>query len=112
MCVCAVMTECDFHPQLDAYHDRELNAEARQRFEEHLKECPTCSRELSAMRAISARIESALPHDIDATESSRIHAVVDRVADEQPESLPLLRTAGLLSALAASVLIIGGVWLM
>src|SRR2546421_1803159 len=111
MSACAVMIECDFQLQLDAYHDRELDAEARRRFEQHLKDCPTCPAELAAMRALSARIEAATPDDINGDESARIHEAVNQADDAQPVSFPL-RTAGLLSALAASVLIISGVWLM
>ena len=112
MTACALMIDCRFQLQLDAYHDRELDADARREFEEHLKECPSCPGELAAMRALSSRIEAAIPHDITSAESMRVHEAVNHAADPQPESYPLLRTAGLLSALAASVLIISGVWLL
>ncbi len=71
MSACAVMIECDFQLQLDAYHDRELDAESRRRFEQHLKDCPTCPGELAAMQALSSRIEAATPDEIRPTTPSQ-----------------------------------------
>ena len=97
MSACAVMADCDFHLQVDAYHDRELDAVASDQFERHLESCPACGTELAAMRSLSTRISKALPDDLRLAESARIHQAVDRADDAAPLSFPLLRTAGLLS---------------
>jgi anti-sigma factor RsiW len=111
------MIECAFQLRLDAYHDGELDAAERARVEAHLSACSTCAAELAEMRALSARIGAAAAIGaIGTDESLGMHEAVRREAqqarDERERSIPLLRTAGMLSALAASVLIISGVWLM
>jgi anti-sigma factor RsiW len=111
------MADCPFQLRLDAYHDGELDAAERARVEAHLSTCATCAAELAEMRALSARIGTATASgEVSADESRGMHAAVRREAeqarDERERSMPLLRTAGMLSALAASVLIISGAWLM
>ena len=111
------MAECRFQLRLDAYHDGELDAAERGRVEAHLATCATCAAELAEIRALSARIGAAAAVGaIDADEARGMHEAVRResraVRDERERSIPLVRTAGMLSALAASLLIISGVWLM
>src|SRR2546430_873067 len=111
------MVECPFQLRLDAYHDGELDAGERAGVEAHLAACPTCAAELAEMRALSARIGAAAAVGVIGSGESRgMHEAVRReaqeVRDERERSIPLLRTAGMLSALAASVLIISGAWLM
>ena len=110
------MADCEFHLHLSAYHDRELDAETSRRIESHLAVCPACLAELAGMRDLSTRISAAVDGgrtgEIAPRESARIHLAVDRAGEDAPLSMPLLRTAGLLTALAASILIISGVWLL
>lgn len=110
------MSDCDFQPLLAAYRDGELDGASRRRIEGHLTECPACAAELARLRALSAQIEAAaVTADLDAGPDAmaRMHRAVDRAAAaDDLDTLPLLRTAGLLAALAASVLIISGVWLL
>jgi anti-sigma factor RsiW len=107
------MTDCPFQPQLDAYHDGELTPQAAQRLEEHLGACATCSAELRAMRDLSAQIRFAAgPESVEAGEARRLHASLERTAAQrQSESGVLLRMAAAFSV-AASVLLVGGIWLL
>ena len=109
------MNDCEFQLRISAYHDRELDAEAVAVVERHLKNCTICTMELAAMREFSTRVTTAVG-EIDHSERLRLHRAIDiaadSVADEGVESLPMFRTMGLLAALAASVLIVSGVWLI
>ena len=109
-----MIDDCPFQPQLDAYHDGELASDARLRVERHLATCPACATDLADLRELSTGITTAAdrPAPITSAESHRLHDAVDHAEDDAPYSLPFLRTAGLLTALAASVLIVCGVWLL
>lgn len=112
------MSTCEFQLRVAALHDGELPPPAARLVRAHLAHCPSCAAELSALRGLSARItgEIAARADSDAPALAGMHRAVDRAAaamtDADLKTLPLLRTAGLLGALAASVLIIAGVWLL
>ena len=107
------MSKCNFQSLIGAYYDRELDPEAAGKVEKHLTECPICIAELEAMGELSARIHTVASWSgMDRAESARLHQAV-RDADESfSDSLPLFRTMGLLGAMAASVLIVCGVWLL
>ena len=109
------MIDCDLKPLIGAYHDRELDAESTARLDRHVVECPVCSMELAALRELSARLAGSVPSDITEAESTRLHAAIEAAAGssaDRLDRLPLFRTVGLLTALAASVLIVCGVWLI
>jgi hypothetical protein len=106
------MSECQFQLLIGAYHDGELKAEMMRQVERHVEQCPACRAELAATRDLSARIAAVRLGEIDRVESLRLHEVIDEAAAGEQESLPLFRTAGLLAAMAASVLIVSGVWLL
>jgi anti-sigma factor RsiW len=106
------MNDCTFQPLIGLYHDGELDAVRRETLREHLSACTHCSDELASLQKLSAHIRCVVEPPIDPAEAARLHQAVQLAADSEGRSLPLLRTAGLLTALAASVLIISGVWLM
>lgn len=106
------MSECEFQLLIGAYHDGELDAAMMRQVERHVEECAACRGELAAMRDLSARIAAVRLDEIDRVESLRLHKAIDEAVDAGQESLPLFRTAGLFAAMAASVLIISGVWLL
>ncbi|MDB5323468.1 MAG: hypothetical protein JWN40_5099 [Phycisphaerales bacterium] len=110
------MSECNFQLLLGAYHDRELDAAVDRRIARHVGECFSCATALRGMRELSARITTAAAMELeaDAAVIAGMHRAVDRAARDESAAVdrPLLRMAGLLSALAASVLIISGVWLL
>src|SRR5947209_3407837 len=98
------MSDCKLHLHLSAYHDGELGAELRGKVEEHLRTCQACVADLADMRDMSAQLAGvAESNGIQRGERRRMHEAVDAAMSQQ-SSMPLLRTAGLLTALAASVL--------
>lgn len=110
---------CEYRIGVASLHDGELDAADAALVRAHVEQCPSCAAELAELRELSARIASdvaALSDGADAAALAGMHRAVDRAAagadaaDTTP--LPLLRTAGLLGALAASVLIVAGVWLL
>jgi anti-sigma factor RsiW len=112
----AVMLQCDFQHLLNAYHDGELDERARREVEAHARTCEGCAAQLAAMRDLSGliRVGARARGAVDAPrpeELARMHAAISRAAREARDR-PLLRIAGGLSAVAASVLIISGVWLI
>ena len=107
-----IMTDCKFQVLLGPFHDRELDPEPSREVAAHVEHCPTCAAELAAIRDFSARIIAAVPDDLQLAESARWHAAVDQAASDDRDSRPLFRTMGLMAALAASVLIVSGVWLL
>lgn len=100
-------TSCE--PQLlSAYLDDELSPQARSAVEQHLRDCPQCTAELQRLREASQIIGGSTFEALNATELARIHAAID----DQKEEQPILRLGMMLSALAASILIISSAWLM
>lgn len=108
------MSDCHSQLLIDAYHDRELDRESMAKVERHLTECTACTAHLASLRDLSARINVAAgSRGINQKETSRLHqAVTNAEHSSESDSLPLFRTMGLLGALAASVLIVCGVWLL
>ncbi len=104
------MNGCMFHPYVGPHHDGELDAATRGRLESHLGICPKCAAELASLRDLSQRISSAVGAADAQSAFQRIHAAIDQTADRN-SGRQFMRTAGLLTALAASVLLVSGVWL-
>lgn len=108
------MTQCISQPQLEAFHDGELNPSQAKAVAEHLQSCTRCSAELAEIRRISALM--AGDHSIDSQEMTdieleRLHVAVDQViarTRRMSEPFPMLKA---LTMLAASLLIIGMAWL-
>src|SRR5690349_109562 len=99
--VCAAgadMTQCISQPQLEAFHDGELDPSQAKAVAEHLQSCTRCSAELAEIRRISAllsgsseRSDSSEMTDI---ELERLHAAVDQVMAQsrrELEPFPLLK---------------------
>ena len=100
------MHDCQFKSRLSAYHDAELDAAEIEAVNEHLPTCETCLAELATMREVAAALAAYQPEEISQIELARLHRAIDRVDDRG-----LLRLAGMLSAVAASVLIICMAWM-
>ena len=110
-------TLCEFRAGVALLHDGELDAGDADLVRAHVARCATCAAELAELRELSARIAADVStlDDVDGTALAAMHRAVDRAAafeDANLAPLPLLRTAGLLGALAASVLIVAGIWLL
>jgi len=106
------MSECKYHQLLGAYHDGELDAVTALDVEAHVKTCPACSADLRAIGSLAGLIhQSEKGEGVRPQELRRMHEAISVVAAEGREA-PLLRIAGGLAAMAASVLIISSVWLV
>lgn len=74
--------------------------------EAHLRMCTGCSAELEEHRALSKTLGGVRQEPMTGDELERIHNAVDQAADRT-----IFRFAAGLSAVAASILIIGSAWL-
>jgi anti-sigma factor RsiW len=102
------MTRCDFEQSLlSAYVDDELDPSACQRVEEHLHTCPSCAAQLQSLKNLAEAFATYPYPDLNSTELDRLHQVLDEEVDA-----PVLRLAGSLSVVAASVLIVATAWLL
>jgi anti-sigma factor RsiW len=102
--------------RLNAYHDAELgDAEARE-LERHLETCPSCAAELDEILKVSEAFAGLVPSGISRAAMARAHAAADD-ACERVESAArgrrlLVRVASVLTAVAASVLVVASAWLL
>jgi anti-sigma factor RsiW len=101
------MSECPFTPQVSAYHDGELDAARRTEMDRHLAQCSDCAAALEQLRSMSRWFSDAPSPRLSQISMRRVHQRVESVMDE-----PLVRTARILSAIAAAVLIVGSFWLV
>jgi len=53
------MASCSRERELEAYHDGQLEREARRDIECHIERCPHCARELAQLRRLSGVIKAA-----------------------------------------------------
>jgi anti-sigma factor RsiW len=111
------MTGCGFESRLDAFHDGELSAAERARVAEHVAGCASCGAALQQMQQMSLLLGSRredVSTKVSAGELARLHAAVDRqiMRSRFQVDPSFWRTAGVLSGLAASVLIVASAWLM
>jgi hypothetical protein len=109
------MADCSFHPQINAYHDGELDGATARLVSEHLSTCAACREELAVVEGISRLFVAKTHSQMLPLELARLHQRLDGAADrgvgKRPAEMDFLRTAGMLSALAASIMVISGVWL-
>jgi anti-sigma factor RsiW len=110
------MNHCPFQPLLTPYHDGELGATAQRRLNRHLLACPACAAALAELRGLSSRIAASVDSEEPRSALAGMHRAIDRAAANcapaRGAPRPLLRFAAPLGALAASILIIAGVWLL
>ncbi len=105
------MTPCDFEILIGPYHDRELDEQRAAEMAQHIVECRSCAEQLAHVRRLSGVIGRIPLDPISGIERTRVY----RVVDELPRSLAeraMIRMAGGLAALAASLLVVTSLWLM
>jgi anti-sigma factor RsiW len=102
------MKACAFNDKIEAYHDGELDASDRAAVEAHLAECGECSARLTELRAMSDLLTSASATRPALSQIAlhRLHHRLQSVTDRG-----LIRLGWALSGVAASLLLIGSVWL-
>ena len=82
------MVDCENLVRLDAYHDGELSPAERTDVEAHLRDCPSCAAELTAMRRMSAGFSAAPPRG---PSHEQLVWLARSVRAEPPEARMLLR---------------------
>lgn len=98
--------DCKFQSRLGPYVDGELNAEQEAEIEAHLGACDACRAEVGEIRELSHLAGAISTDGMSVAAIRRIHQAVD--ADQR---LIIFRVAGILTGLAASVLVIGSAWM-
>jgi anti-sigma factor RsiW len=82
------------------YHDGELPEARRREVETHMSQCPACLSELAEIRELSRQIGESPRAALSGSALQRLHAHVEMLGERS-----VLRFAGALSAVAASVLV-------
>jgi len=102
-------SDCTFRPRLAAFHDGELAPAETRAVERHLQTCASCAAELAELRHVSVLFDEFARQPVAQETIARFHEELD-ASDDSAGSV--LRIGGTLTALAASVLIVGAAWLM
>lgn len=101
------MISCPQSNRLSAYHDGELDAEARASVEAHLAQCPACAAELADMAAMSNLFATAQRPGLSQIAAYRLGNRVRELFSDD-----MLRVARRLRAIAACVLVVCSIWLL
>ena len=101
--------ECDHHNRLNAFHDGELSADFAAEMNRHLATCRACSEQLIEIRALARAFEDFGEDRSAAHVIARGHMAAETFSFGN--DVAILRIAGFLTALAASVFVIASVWL-
>jgi anti-sigma factor RsiW len=105
------MTRCDFEIIVGPYHDRELDERRAAEMAKHILDCSSCAEHLASLRRMSGAMGQIPLDPLSGMERARLYRAVDQVPRRAME-YAILRMAGGLAALAASLLIVTSIWLM
>ena len=100
------MKECEYTSRLGSYYDGELSGESAAEMERHLQDCRVCAAELDRLRGLSHLLASAARPQPSPELMVRLHRRVDIGS-----YVSVRRTAEILAAAAAVVLIVCSAWL-
>jgi anti-sigma factor RsiW len=100
------MTACERARQLSAYYDGELPEDEQNAMRQHLLECPFCRQELRVLKATSGFLREGAKIPVPERLRARLHKPGRYVRE-----VVVLRVARRLTAMAAAVLLVAGVWL-
>jgi anti-sigma factor RsiW len=103
------MDECDLQ-LLSAYIDGELSPAQRQSVDAHLRQCPKCAAEVDALTNAMEMIRTYQPFVPGREDLDRLFEKVDQSIDLRAER-SLWRLGLVVSAMAASILIVSVAWL-
>jgi anti-sigma factor RsiW len=103
------MSECPLFNLIPACHDGELDADKRQALLRHAETCPDCAAELAWLQSVSRTLTATGAPDITEPELVRLHEAVESA--DAAEGRGVLRIGGALAALAASIIVVSGVWI-
>jgi anti-sigma factor RsiW len=102
------MGPCEEKNMLAAYLDDELIAADRARLEQHLRTCATCSAELTSMREAAGALRRFRDESLTAGQQRDLHRAIDSAAADDARLMRFVATVGVL---AASILLVGLLWL-
>ena len=105
------MSDCEYRSRLDAFFDGELDPPDSERFERHVESCAGCAAELRQMQRLGRAFDTLAQEPMSDAALSRVHRAVDEVDLETDAPLSLWRISLVLTSLAASVVVIGSVWM-
>lgn len=105
------MSDCRYLSRVGLFHDQELDADRCRELQRHLQACDVCTAELAALRKISGLIHARDAEWANGRQMARLHQTLDAAARQERASRTLIRSSLSWAALAASVLIVSGVWL-
>jgi anti-sigma factor RsiW len=97
---------CRESASLSAYYDGELAPADAARVKQHVASCQACQAELDEIGELSALAKDVGALGLSDGRRRKIHRLVDA-----ERTYSVLRIAGVLTGLAASAAVIGGVWL-
>ena len=100
------MSVCKYSRQLNAYHDGELSSAALAELERHLESCPPCTEELERLTHLSQLLAGVSIPEMSAGVPARLHGAIGSVRE-----VVVVRMAERLIAVAATVLVVCGLWL-
>jgi anti-sigma factor RsiW len=99
--------QCTYSQErLGAYYDGQLDAAGREEAERHLRACGACAERLAEWRGMSVLFAEAQGPRLSQIGLHRLHVNLDLMIDRG-----LLKLVRGLSAIAASVLLVGTLWL-
>ncbi len=103
------MLKCPPIHELQAYLDGELSAGLKLAMDHHFTHCESCRTQLAEVEAMSGLLASAATNEPKLSQIARhrLHRAVDDAMDQG-----LLRLGWGISGIAASVLVVGSLWLM
>jgi anti-sigma factor RsiW len=100
------LSECQHADRLSAYHDNELDPQARAEVQTHLAQCPACTGELARLERLSQAFAGLPAVQVSPHTMQRLHRRIDALP-----GLTIARLAEALTAVAASIVIACGAWL-
>jgi anti-sigma factor RsiW len=100
------MSQCERSRLVNAYHDCELSDSERLMMAAHLSDCPLCAQDLKQLRQVSRLLTEAHRPRLTADTMKRLHEGVGRAREHM-----VMRTAEMLTAAAATVLVVCTAWL-
>ena len=102
------MASCEDLRKVSRYHDGEMPADEARRLGEHIRRCPSCREELAFLRALSRLLSAAAAAEPPEGLRQRLCRKVQPRRDRA-----ILRTARVLTGVAAAVLVVCGalLWL-
>jgi anti-sigma factor RsiW len=97
---------CEFSQLLSAYHDGELDSQARENVQRHLSSCPACAAELAGLAEMSQIFASTEQPRLSQFAGFRLRRHAESLVESQN-----LRLVRVVRAVAACVLAGASIWL-